>query len=283
MDLGSYLALPFAQHALIAGTLIAVICGVLSPFVLIRQMAFAVHGAAELSFTGAAAGLVLLGDPVIGALCGSVVVAGLIGSLGDRPRERDSSIGVVLAGGLGLGVLLLSQYQGFASAATSILFGDIFAISSGQIWLLVVLAVLVLAGLSLLYRPLLFASVDPELASASGVPTRLLGIAFLLLLAVTVTEAAQVVGTLLVLSLAIIPGATAQRLATAPLAATAVSVGVALVATDGGLLLALNGTTVPPTVFVTGISVSAYVLARLVGPRLAARRARALEVARRLS
>ena len=283
MDLGSYLALPFAQHALIAGTLIAVICGVLSPFVLIRQMAFAVHGAAELSFTGAAAGLVLLGDPVIGALCGSVVVAGLIGSLGDRPRERDSSIGVVLAGGLGLGVLLLSQYQGFASAATSILFGDIFAISSGQSWLLVVLAVLVLAGLSLLYRPLLFASVDPELASASGVPTRLLGIAFLLLLAVTVTEAAQVVGTLLVLSLAIIPGATAQRLATAPLAATAVSVGVALVATDGGLLLALNGTTVPPTVFVTGISVSAYVLARLVGPRLAARRARALEVARRLS
>ena len=267
MDLGSYLALPFAQHALIAGTLIAVTCGVLSPFVLIRQMAFAVHGAAELSFTGAAAGLVLFGDPVIGALCGSVVVAGLIGSLGDRPRERDSSIGVVLAGGLGLGVLLLSQYQGFASAATSILFGDIFAISSGQIWLLVVLAVLVLAGLSLLYRPLLFASVDPELASASGIPTRLLGIAFLLLLAVTVTEAAQVVGTLLVLSLA----------------ATAVSVGVALVATDGGLLLALNGTTVPPTVFVTGISVSAYVLARLVGPRLAARRARALEVARRLS
>ena len=283
MDLGSYLALPFAQHALIAGTLIALICGVLSPFVLIRQMAFAVHGAAELSFTGAAAGLVLLGDPVIGALCGSVVVAGLIGSLGDRPRERDSAIGVVLAGGLGLGILLLSQYQGFASAATSILFGDIFAISAGQIWLLVVLALAVLAGLSLLYRPLLFASVDPELAEASGVPTRLLGIAFLLLLAVTVTEAAQVVGTLLVLSLAIIPGAAAQRVASAPLAATAISVGIALVATDGGLLLALNGTTVPPTVFVTGISVSAYVVARLVGPRLRARRGRRLDAARQLS
>jgi zinc/manganese transport system permease protein len=283
MDLGGYLALPFAQHALVAGTLIALICGVLSPFVLIRQMAFAVHGAAELSFTGAAAGLVLLGDPVIGALCGSVVVAGLIGSLGDRPRERDSAIGVVLAGGLGLGILLLSQYQGFASAATSILFGDIFAISAGQIWLLVVLALVVLAGLSLLYRPLLFASVDPELAEASGVPTRLLGVAFLLLLAVTVTEAAQVVGTLLVLSLAIIPGAAAQRVASAPLAATAISVGIALVATDGGLLLALNGTTVPPTVFVTGISVSAYVVARLVGPRLRARRGRRLEAARQLS
>ena len=283
MDLGGYLSLPFAQHALIAGTLIALICGVLSPFVLIRQMAFAVHGAAELSFTGAAAGLVLLGDPVVGALCGSVVVAGLIGSLGDRPRERDSAIGVVLAGGLGLGILLLSQYQGFASAATSILFGDIFAISARQIWLLVVLALAVLVGLSLLYRPLLFASVDPELAEASGVRTRVLGIAFLVLLAVTVTEAAQVVGTLLVLSLAIIPGAAAQRVATAPLAATAVSVVVALVATDGGLLLALNGTTVPPTVFVTAISVSAYVIARIVGPRLQARRGRQLEAARRLS
>ena len=283
MDLGGYLALPFAQHALVAGTLIALICGVLSPFVLIRQMAFAVHGAAELSFTGAAAGLVLIGDPVVGALSGSVVVAGLIGSLGERPRERDSAIGVVLAGGLGLGILLLSQYQGFASAATSILFGDIFAISADQIWLLVVLALVVLVGLGLIYRPLLFASVDPELAEASGVATRLLGIAFLLLLAVTVTEAAQVVGTLLVLSLAIIPGAAAQRVATAPLAATAVSVGVALLATEGGLLLALNGTTVPPTVFVTGISVGAYVVARVVGPRLRARRSRRLDAARGLS
>ena len=283
MDLGGYLALPFAQHALVAGTLIALICGVLSPFVLIRQMAFAVHGAAELSVTGAAAGLVLIGDPVVGALSGSVVVAGLIGSLGERPRERDSAIGVVLAGGLGLGILLLSQYQGFASAATSILFGDIFAISADQIWLLVVLALVVLVGLGLIYRPLLFASVDPELAEASGVATRLLGIAFLLLLAVTVTEAAQVVGTLLVLSLAIIPGAAAQRVATAPLAATAVSVGVALLATDGGLLLALNGTTVPPTVFVTGISVGAYVVARVVGPRLRARRSRRLDAARGLS
>ena len=283
MDLGGYLALPFAQHALIAGTLIALICGVLSPFVLIRQMAFAVHGAAELSFTGAAAGLVLIGDPVIGALCGSVVVAGLIGSLGDRPRERDSAIGVVLAGGLGVGILLLSQYQGFASAATSILFGDIFAISARQILLLAILALAVLIGLSLLYRPLLFSSVDPELAEASGVRTRVLGIAFLVLLAITVTEAAQVVGTLLVLSLAIIPGAAAQRVASAPLAATAVSVSIALVATDGGLLLALNGTTVPPTVFVTGISVSAYVVARIVGPRLQARRGRQLDAARGIS
>ena len=110
MGLGGYLQLPFAQHALIAGTLIAIISGFIGPFVVARQMAFAVHGAAELSFTGAAAGLVIGNNPVVGALLGSVVVAGLIGVLGEKPRERDSAIGVVLAAGLGLGVLLLSRY-----------------------------------------------------------------------------------------------------------------------------------------------------------------------------
>ncbi len=214
MGLTGYLSLPFAQHALIAGTLIAVICGMIGPFVIIRQMAFAVHGAAELSFTGAAAGLLIADNPVAGALIGSVVVAGLIGSMGDKPRERDSTIGVVLAAGLGLGVLLLSRYQGFSSAATNILFGDIFGISTGQIYLLVALAVGVMLVMGAISRPLLFASVDPELATARGVPTRVLGIIFLVVLAVTVTEAAQVVGTLLVLSLA--PRARSPRARVAP-------------------------------------------------------------------
>ena len=109
---------------------------------------------------------------------------------------------------------------------------------------------------------------------------RLLGIIFLVLLAVTVTEAAQVVGTLLVLSLAITPAAAASRLATAPLAVTGISVAIALGATDGGLLLSLGGTTVPPTVFVTGLSFLAYVLARLIGPSLASRRRARLQAAR---
>jgi len=280
MGLTGYLALPFAQHALIAGTLIAIICGMIGPFVIIRQMAFAVHGAAELSFTGAAAGLLIADNPVAGALIGSVVVAGVIGSMGDKPRERDSTIGVVLAAGLGLGVLLLSRYQGFSSAATNILFGDIFGISTGQIYLLVALAVGVMAVMGAISRPLLFASVDPELATARGVPTRLLGIVFLVVLAVTVTEAAQVVGTLLVLSLAITPAASAQRLATSPLVVTGVSVAFALAATDGGLLLSLGGSTVPPTVFVTGISFGLYVVARIVGPLLARRRYAQLRQAR---
>jgi zinc/manganese transport system permease protein len=280
MGLSDYLSLPFAQHALIAGTLIAIICGVIGPFVIARSMAFAVHGAAELSFTGAAAGLVVASNPVAGALLGSVVVAGLFGALGDRPRERDSAIGVVLAAGLGLGVLLLSRYHGFSTAATNILFGDIFSVSIASLLLLVGLALVVLLSMCVIYRPLLFASVDPELAAARGVATKLLGIVFLVLLAVTVTEAAQIVGTLLVLSLAITPAAAAQRLAVSPLRVTATSVVLALVATDGGILASLSVPSVPPTVFVTGISFACYLVARGVGPRLAERRRARLVEAR---
>lgn len=272
MGLSTYLSLPFAWHALIAGTVIAITCGVIGPFVIARSMSFAVHGAAELSFTGAAAGLVLLANPVAGALAGSVVVAGLFGILGDRPRERDSAIGVVLAAGLALGVLLLSRYSGYATAATSILFGDLFGISTGSILLLAALAVGVLCVMVCIARPLLLASVDPDLAQARGVPTKFLGFAFLLVLALTVSEAAQIVGTLLVLSLAITPAATARQLVLSPMKVGAVSILLAVVATDGGILLALANPSVPPTVFICALSFGAYLLARLTGPWVAQRR-----------
>ena len=119
---------------------------------------------------------------------------------------------MILAFGLGVGVYLLSLYKGFATAATNILFGQIFGVSPGQITLLTAIAIGVLIAMALLYRPLLFASVDPELAQARGVRTRLVGLLFVYVLALTVTEAAQIVGTLLVLSLAITPAAAASRL-----------------------------------------------------------------------
>ena len=140
----------------------------------------------------------------------------MIGVLGQQEKERDSAIGVVLVFGLGLGVLLLSQYRGFASAATSILFGQVFGIGNRELLLLLVVAAGVLLSMTVLYRPLLFASVDPDVAAAKGVPTRLVGFAFLVVLALTVTEAAQIVGTLLVLSLTITPAAAAQRLSARP-------------------------------------------------------------------
>src|SRR5579884_626187 len=277
MGLGDYLSLPFAQHALLAGGLVAVTCGLFGPFVITRNMAFAVHGTAELAFTGAAAGLLVSDNPVGGALIGSVVVAALIAALSSRQRDRDSSIGVVLAAGLGLGVLLLGYYHGFATQATYILFGNLFGVSTGQILLLVVIAVAAMVCLAVVYRPLLFASVDPEVAAARGVPVRVLGLVFLLILALTVTEAAQVVGTLLVLSLAITPAASAQRLATSPLGVAILSVVFAVLSADGGLLASLQASKVKPSVLVAAISFAIYLLARLAGPmaKQRARRSRA--------
>jgi zinc/manganese transport system permease protein len=267
VDLGFYLQQPFAQHALLAAGLVAITCGLIGPFVVMRGMAFAVHGTSELAFTGATAGLLIDGDPVAGALVGSLVVAAIIGTLGTRERERDSSIGVVLAFGLGVGVLLLSYYHGFATAATNILFGDIFGVSGGQIALLLAIALGVSAVMLVIYRPLLFASVDPDVALARGVRTGLLGSVFLLVLALTVTEAAQIVGTLLVLSLAITPAAAAQRLTASPLKLTALSIGFALLASEGGLILSFASSTVKPSVFITAISFAIYLLARLAGAR----------------
>ena len=267
-----YLSQPFAQHALIAGTLVAITCGLISPLVVTRGMAFAVHGTSELAFTGAAAGLLFFDNPIGGALIGASVVALVIGLLGVRERERDSTIGVILAFGLGLGVLFLSYYHGFATAATNILFGNIFGVSNEQLGALVAIAIGVTGVMLVIYRPLLFASVDPEVAAARGVRVRLLGVVFLVVLAFTVTEAAQVVGTLLVLSVAITPAAAAQRLSPSPVVVTGLSMLFALVAADGGILASLASTTVKPSVFVTSFSFAIYVLARLAGPHVRDRR-----------
>lgn len=259
MELLTYLNEPFAQNALLAATLVAITCGLIGPFVIMRRMAFAVHGTSELAFTGAAAGLLLGGHPVGGAVIGALVVAGLIGVFGGRERERDASIGVILAFGLGLGVLLLSFYKGFSTQATNILFGNIFGVSNGQLALLVVIGVLACITMLVIYRPLLFASLDPEVARAKGVPMALLSGVFLVVLALTVTGASQVVGTLLVLSLAITPAAAAHRLTSQPYILTVLSVVFALTASVGGLLLSLTFDDIKPSVFITGISFAIYI------------------------
>ena len=263
-----YLSQPFAQHALLAATLVAITCGLIGPFVVTRGMAFAVHGTSELAFTGAAAGLVIANNAIAGALIGSLVFAIAIGFLGVRERERDSAIGVILAFGLGMGVLLLSHYHGFATTATNILFGNIFGVSDDQLIALVAIGLGVIVVMIPLSRPLLFASVDPEVAAARGVRVRRIGLVFLVVLAFTVTEAAQVVGTLLVLSLAITPAASAVRLTARPIVVVWLSIGFALVAADGGILASLASTTVKPSVFVTSFSFAIYVLARIAEPLL---------------
>ncbi len=261
-DMFDMLQYPFAQHALIAATLIAITCGLVAPFVVMRDMAFAVHGTAELSFPSAVAGLLIAGDAVSGALVGSIVVATAFALLGRRRSESNTAIGVVLAFGLGLGVFLLSFYDGFSSAATNILFGSLVSASTRDVVILGVLAVVVVVTMVFIFRPLLFASVDPAVATARGVPVQRLGLVFLLLLALTVTEAAQVVGTLLVLSLAITPAAAARRWTANPLAFTAISVLFALLAADGGFLLslALSNTNIKASVLIAFVSFGIYLI-----------------------
>jgi zinc/manganese transport system permease protein len=265
MTLPFYLSDPFAWHALLAAALIASICGVIGTFVIMRGMAFAVHGTSELAFTGAAAGLLVANNPVAGAFGGAIVVATALGSLAVKERERDTTIGVILAFGLGVGVLLLGYYHGFATEATNILFGNIFGVSNDQLVVLLSVTLGVLVVTSFIFRPLLFASVDPEVAEARGVPVRRLSIIFLYILALTVTAAAQVVGTLLVLSLAITPAASAVRLASKPRNVIVLSVLFALLSSVGGILVSLASSTLKPSVCVTTISFGLYIFARLYG------------------
>jgi zinc/manganese transport system permease protein len=264
-DVWTYLHYPFAQHALIAATLVALVSGLIAPFVAARDMAFAVHGSAELAFPTAVAGLLIFDDALTGALLGSVLVAIAIALLGSRRGDGNTAIGVILAFGLGLGVFLLSFYHGYASQATNILFGSIVAVTGRDLAILGIVATVVSLLVLAIYRPLFFSSVDPEVAEARGVPTRALGLLFVLMLTVTVTEVAQVVGTLLVLSLAITPAAAARRWTAAPLLVTALSVIFALLAADGGFLLSLAfvDSGVKASVFITFISFGLYLVARI--------------------
>jgi zinc/manganese transport system permease protein len=266
----------FVQNAIVAGVIIAIVAGVVSPFVVARNMSFAVHSLSELGFTGAA-GFILIGlSPVLGLLAGSAVTALFIGALGARVRGRDSIIGLVMAFGLGLGVLFITLYPKYASEAFALLFGTINGVSHGDVLFLAAIAIAVLAVLGVVYRPLTFATVDPEVAEARGVPVRALGIVFLLVMAAAVSEAIQIVGVLLILTLLITPGATAERLTPRPGQATLYSVGVALFCTIGGILLALV-TNAPVSVFVTSLSFGSYLVARFaIGPALESRAPRGI-------
>src|SRR5205814_3298829 len=176
--LGGLLGYEFVQNALVAGRIIAIVAGVVSPFVVARNMSFAVHALSELGFTGAA-GFILIGlSPVLGLLAGSAVTALFIGTLGARVRGRDSVIGLVMAFGLGLGVLFITLYPKYASEAFALLFGTINGVSRRDVVFLAAIGAIAIAALAIVYRPLTFATVDPEVAEARGVPVRILGVVF---------------------------------------------------------------------------------------------------------
>ncbi|ASF13256.1 metal ABC transporter permease [Nocardia brasiliensis] len=260
------LSYDFVQQAVLAAALLGLLSGVIGPLIISRQMSFAVHGTSELSLTGAAAALLAGIGVGVGAIAGSVVAAVLFGLLGTRARERDSVIAVVLSFGLGLSVLFLWLGPDRAGSKFSLLTGQVVSVGNGGLGLLAACTAGVLAVLAIVYRPLLFASSDPEVAVARGVPVRALSIVFAVLLGITAAFGVQIVGALLVLALLITPAAAAAQLTADPVRATVLAVVFAELAAVGGILLSL-APGVPVSTFVTTISFLIYVVCRVVGTR----------------
>jgi zinc/manganese transport system permease protein len=231
-----YLRYDFVQNALIAGTIAAALGAVVGYFVVVRNVGFAAHALSHIGFTGAA-GAVLLGlSPLDGMLLLTVTAGIFIGAIGDRAHRSDMAIGMVLAFALGLGFLFLSLYAGFAGSVTAILFGQIFGVSPGQIFEMAALAMLSLAALAIFARRLLFASTQPRLAEARGLSLTGLSIAFMIVLAVSVALASQVVGILLVFTLVIAPAGIALRVCRTYRAGMLASVALGVGGTWVGIL-----------------------------------------------
>jgi len=262
-ETGELLAQPFVHSALLACAVLGLAAGVLAPLVVARGMAFAVHGTSELAFTGGVAALLTGVAVPLGAIAGSVVAALTFGLLGLRRRERDAVIGVVLAFGLGLGVLMLALHRGRASNKFGLLTGSIVSVDSTNLAVLGVVATLVLATVAVCYRPLLFASTDPDVAVARGVPVRALSVLFAVLVGLVTALAVPVVGAILVLSVMVTPGAAAARVTANPLLATVLAVLFAEVALLGGTILSLSPG-LPVSGYVAAVAFVIYLGCRLV-------------------
>jgi zinc/manganese transport system permease protein len=260
-DLQQMLGYQFMQHAFEAGTVVAIIAGIVGYFVVLRRSSFAAHALSHIGFAGAAGAVLFEINPVFGLLLFTGVGGFGIAVLGPRAANRDVQIGTVLAFMLGLGVLFISLYKGYATEAYSILFGEILGISSGDVLVTLLVSLIILAVIAVVYRPLLFASLDEDVAEAKGMPMLLLGIIFMLLVAVATSIAVQVVGVLLIFSLMVTPAAIAQRLTKRPQRAVVVSVAIALMATWLGLFIAFYEP-YPVSFFITSIVFISYLLVR---------------------
>ena len=247
-----------------AGAILGILGGVVGTFVMKRDLAFAVHGISELSFAGAAFALLIGADIIAGSLAASIVAALVIGLMGGRAREKNSVIGVLMPFGLGLGILFLALYQGRAANKFGLLTGQIVAVDTVQLQTLVIAAVIVIAVLVAVWRPLTFASVDPDMAFARGVPVRFLSLVFMVVLGVSVALSIQVVGALLVLALLITPAAAALKVTSSPRLVLILSVAFAVMATVGGILLALGGS-LPISPYITTLSFLFYVVCAVIG------------------
>jgi len=249
----------FMRHAFAASGIVAVLAGLVGYFLVLRGQAFAGHALSHVGFAGAT-GAVLIGAPPLAGMLGVTVLGGvLMGALGERLAERDIAIGVILTLSLGLGLLFLHFFTAYATAATSLLFGDVLGVDLPTIYELLALAVFCLAVLGFISRPLLFASLSPELAEAKGVKLRALGLVFLGLVGLTTAASAQIVGVLLVFALMVGPAATAQLLTSRIVPGLALAAMLALAEAWAGIALSYF-TDWPASFWISALSGGLYLL-----------------------
>lgn len=255
----------FMQNALVVGTLVAILAGAVGYFIVLRGQSFAAHMLSQVGFPGAAAAVLLHVSPVIGLLVFCISSALGLNAVGGRVgagrRVESAAVGSILAFALGLGLLFFRLFAGSAQAIYAFLFGTILGITDRDVLVALVTAALCLLALGFLCRPLIFASVDADVAEAQGVPVRLLSTAFLVLVAVAVAESVQVVGTLLIFALLVAPAASAQRLTARPYSGLALSVALSLLFTWAGLSVAyFSG--YPVGFFITTFAFASYLTIR---------------------
>ncbi|WP_459612675.1 metal ABC transporter permease [Corynebacterium urogenitale] len=258
-DTVTLLGVDFVQNAILAALLLGIVSGAIAPLIVMRDMSFAAHSTGELALMGAAAALLFGFGVSWGALLGAVVAAVVLAALGQR--EQDSIVAVVLSFGMGLSVLFIYLYPGRSSAAFSLLTGQIVGVSNASLGILLFLTVAVVIIVALLWRPLLFATVDPIVAAASGVKVKLLALVFAALIGVVASQGVQIVGALLLIALLITPGAAAVKVTANPLLAVLLSGLFSVLAAVGGLVASL-APGLPVSVFVTSISFFIYLACR---------------------
>ncbi len=249
----------FMINAFVAGGIVAVVAGSVGFFLVLRGQTFAGHALSHVGFTGAT-GAVLLGLPPFWGLVTLTALGGVgMGLLGEKISGRDVAIGMVLSIALGLGLLFLHFFTAFATQATALLFGNILGVGLETLASLALLGGMSVVALAVIARPLLFASLNPELAEAKGVPVRALAVAFLVVVAVAVSESAEIVGVLLVFTLMVGPAASAQQITTRVGRGVVAAVLLALLDTWAGLTLAYY-TDWPTSFWITALSGAVYLL-----------------------
>jgi zinc/manganese transport system permease protein len=256
----------FMRHAFAAATIVALVAGTVGYFLVLRGQTFAGHALSHVGFTGAT-GAVLIGVPPLWGLVLVTMLAGIgMGLLGEKITQRDVAIGLVLAFALGLGLLFLSFFTAYATQATTLLFGNVLAVDVRTVWTLLALGLVCLIALAIIARPLLFTSLQPDVAEAKGVSLRLYGVLFMAIVALTTAESAQIVGVLLVFALMVGPAAAAQRFTSSIGSGVLVAAILALLEAWAGITLAYY-TDWPSSFWITSLSIAAYLISIVLTSR----------------